>query len=245
MHQIDALPASPLGSEASARWAAGQTNAALRDEAAVVQAERLMRSAGLSPHPDRPKNWDCALAIHHALAAAEAGPGAQLAVLDAGAERYSAFLPALARLGFSELLGVNLVFGAPERDGAVVFMHGDITRTSLPAASFDYIACLSVIEHGVDIPAFLRESARLLRPGGTLFVSFDYWQDRVDTRGQSAYGAPVRIFTAAEIAAMLTDARAAGLAPDGPGDFACRDRVVHWQRLDLRYTFANLLLRRL
>ncbi len=242
--QAHMLPIPWLDDEKADLWVAGQTNTALRDQAAVDRAERLLHEAGLALHPDRPKNWDGLLALFHALAAASAGPGTRLAVLDAGAERYSAFLPALRRLGFSGLTGINLVFDGEERADGIVFRHGDITSTGLPPASCDYIACLSVIEHGVDVAAFLRESARLLRPGGRLFVSFDYWQEAIDTRGQYAYGVPVRVLTAADVATMLAEAREVGLALDGPADFACRERVVHWRRLDLRYTFANVLFRR-
>ena len=35
---------------------------------------------------------------------------------------------------------------------------------ALPAGSLGAVTCLSVVEHGVPIEAFLRESARILRP---------------------------------------------------------------------------------
>jgi SAM-dependent methyltransferase len=221
-------------------WVRGQTSAALRDGLAVEIAEVLLREAGLPLHPDRPKSWDTFLAVYHALdLGAIAAP-----VLDAGAERYSMLLPALRRLGAEDLTGINLVFGAPERIGGIVYRHGDVTASGLPSGRFGFVACLSVIEHGVDPAAFFREAARLLRPGGHAFVSFDYWEDGVDTGGQRAYGVPIRIFTRADVAHMQTDAAAAGLVTEGVGDFRCDERVAHWHRFGLRYTFANLLLRK-
>lgn len=221
-------------------WAFTQSNAALRDQAAAQVAARLLADAGLPLHPDAPKNWDGFLAVLHAITSA----GPDEPVLDAGAERYSCFLPALRHLGFSDLTGINLTFGAPELADGIRFQHGDITRTDFAAASFAFIASLSVIEHGVDVGAFFREAARLLRPGGALFVSFDYWQDKVDTRGQLAYGVPIRIFCREDVAEMQRLAEAAGLVTEATSGFACQERVVHWQRFDLRYTFANLLLRK-
>jgi hypothetical protein len=97
----------------------------------------------------------------------------------------------------------------------------------------------------VDVAAFLVEASRLLRPGGALFLSFDYWQDPIDTRGQSAYGVPIRVFARDDVETMVGLARSVGLEPDGPCNFACENRVVHWRRFDLRYTFANLLLRKI
>lgn len=50
----------------------------------------------------------------------------------------------------------------------------DIAQTplaSLPAASFDLITALDVLEHVDDLPATLRGLVRLLKPGGRLVVS--------------------------------------------------------------------------
>jgi SAM-dependent methyltransferase len=228
------------GDERLSVWALNQTNTALRDDAATRSAEALLRSAGLPTHPDRTKNWDTFLALYHAMTHVEPFE----AILDAGAERYSAFLPALSRCGYRDLTAINLTFGAPQKADGITFRNGDITRTGMASQSYAFIACLSVIEHDVDIAAFLQESARLLVPGGRLFLSFDYWEEPVDTRGQHAYGVPIRIFTRRDIDEMLGWAAKAGLSIEGAADFSCKDRVVHWQRFDLRYTFANLLLRR-
>jgi SAM-dependent methyltransferase len=229
-----------LGDAGPRDWALKQTNAALRDHAATCSAEALLSRAGLPKHPDQPKNWDTFLALFHAMT--DIGPAE--AILDAGAERYSVFLPALAKLGYSDLTGINLTFGAPRKIDGITFQYGDVTDTGLASQSYAFISCLSVIEHGVDTDAFLREQARLLRPGGRLLLSFDYWDEPVQTRGQEAYGVPIRIFTRRDIDAMLVYAATQGLVIEGAADFSCQDRVVHWQRFDLRYTFANLLLRK-
>src|ERR1700730_12004566 len=102
-------------------------------------------------------------------------------ILDAGAERYSVFLPALNQLGYKDLTAMNLTFGSPEDSGGMRFQYGDITSTGFSDQSYAFVACLSVIEHGVEIESFMTEAARLLKRGGCLFLSFDYWNDPVET----------------------------------------------------------------
>lgn len=234
-----ARPAAWMPESAMLWWAGRQTNAALRDNAAVEQAAGMMAAVGLPPHPDRPKCWDGFLATLHA---AHATPR-DAPVLDARAERYSTFLPGLRRLGFTDLTGINTAFTADETVDGVRLRPGDVTGSTLPAAHFGFIACLSVIEHGVDLREFFREQARLLRPGGHLFVSCDYWETPVDTAGLSAYGVPVRIFTRPELEAAVAIAETVGLRLVGPSDFTCVEKAVRWERMGLRYTFANMLWR--
>jgi hypothetical protein len=101
-----------------------------------------------------------------------------------------------------------------------------------------------VIEHGVPVDAYLREAARLLRPGGLLITSTDFWCDGVATDGLEAYGAPVKVFTAADVTACVQAAEALGLVPLSPVDLSCDERVVRWERLGLDFTFVNFVLER-
>ncbi len=64
----------------------------------------------------------------------------------------------------------------------VKYIVGDLTDTKLKSGFFRYITCLSVIEHGVNIPKFAREAARLLEKGGRIFITFDYWDPRINPR---------------------------------------------------------------
>ena len=139
-------------------------------------------------------------------------------MLDAGAARYSTLLIWLYLYGLRDLVGINLEFRRPVHhghDGCVAFEPGDATATRFEAGSFDAVTCLSVIEHGVPIPEFLAEAARLLRPGGVLVISTDYDADPPDTTGHTAYGAPVHIFSPAEIDDLIKHADKAGFDLDG------------------------------
>ena len=216
-------------------------------DSAVAEATRLR----LPLHRDQPKNWDALGAVGAVLSLADDG-SRSARVMDAGSARYSPVLPWLRLYGLGDapesLLGINLEFGSPVTRDGVVFRHGDVTATGLPDGSLDAITCMSVIEHGVPVEAFLRESARVLRPGGVLCVSTDYDQEPPDTEGRTAYGSEVHIFGPEDIRGLVASAEAAGL--ELVGDLSTSDalahpeRPVHWDRVGLDYTFILLTFRR-
>lgn len=222
-------------------WCDTQTNRALQCERDVDRAYVPLVERGLPFHNERWKNWDAALAIHHACDLPTADR-----ILDAGACRDpkypSPFLPAMQKLGYQRLHGVNLDEKDTEYENGICYRKGDITNLEDGSASFGFVACLSVIEHGVDYKAFFYEMARILRRGGHLFVSFDYWEDPIDTGGRMAFGVPVKIFSADDVLKMVRYAGDVGLVITSSLDLTCKDRVVKW--LGLEYTFCNLLFRR-
>jgi 2-polyprenyl-6-hydroxyphenyl methylase/3-demethylubiquinone-9 3-methyltransferase len=60
---------------------------------------------------------------------------------------------------------------AQERGARARFMEADLLKTQFPGASFDHCVMTDVLEHLDDVPGALAEVARLLRPGGQLFVN--------------------------------------------------------------------------
>jgi SAM-dependent methyltransferase len=204
--------------------------------AAVAEVLRL----GLPAHVDPPKNWDAIAALRNILN----GTSSEARVLDAGAERYSVVLPWLARYGYRHLVGINIAFGGSEDVGTVRYQYGDLTRTDFATASFDAITCLSVIEHGVDFRRYFLEMNRLLKPGGLLITSTDYFEPQVDTRGQRAFGVPIRVFCERELRQALTLAALYGFQQTGPIDLRCLEQAIRWEEYDLAYTFLLFTLRK-
>jgi SAM-dependent methyltransferase len=222
------LPEAPWANAVLSSWAAA--------EAAIAQ----VRALGLPPHSDVPKNWDSLAALDAILR--HTTPQAD--ILDAGAALYSVLLPWLFLYGYRRLRGGSLVFAEPIRRGPIAYERMDITGTRFADATFDAIASLSVVEHGVDLPAYFVEMSRILKPGGLLITSTDYFETAIDTRGQHAYGGPIHVFTADEIRDALRIAARAGLSPTGALDLRSPERAVHWRRFDLRYTFVVFTLRK-
>ena len=225
-------PAPP--SDVWTRW----VNSALRARSERDLAIDEVRRIGLPPHPDPPKNWDSLIGL--GLILQRTGPEARL--LDAGAAPYSVLLPWLYLYGYQDLWGIDLTYEGERRHGTITYQRGDIERTGFDDGAFDVVMCLSVIEHGVSAEAYFREAARILRPGGLLFTSTDYWCEAIDTEAATSYGVPVTVFTPVDVSSMLQTAAAHGLHPRQPIRMDCEERVVHWAQHGLDYTFINFAL---
>ena len=207
--------------------------------AEVEYATAQLVDAGLPTHPDRVKNWDTYLAVMHAV---DHSLACEL-VIDAGGTRDSVFLRGLQATGNYNLVNINRDEAQIETDGGISYRRGDITNLwKMSDASAQFVACLSVLEHGVDWRVFLREMARIIESGGHLFVSVDYWHKPIDPGGQMAFGAPVKVFATREILDLLKYAKLHDLVLTGDFDLRCREPVVHWLGMD--FTFLNLLFRR-
>jgi len=218
----------------------GLPNGVLKSRAEWQEANRRARQRNLPLHRADEKNWD------H-IAAADAIAGAtptSASVLDAGAEFYSNVLPALFVYGYRNLYGMNLSFADAARRGPIQYLPGDITRTEFPDLFFDAITCMSVIEHGVPLQAYFREMYRLLKPGGLLITSTDYYPKPVDTRGKTAHGAPIKIFSKQEAEEMLAEAKSCGFEQTGEIDLECDEPAVRWSAYDLEFTYLIITLRK-
>jgi SAM-dependent methyltransferase len=202
----------------------------------VAQIERL----GLPPVALPAKNWDSLAALDLILRNTDTNAR----IFDAGGEWYSMILPWLCLYGYRHLTAGNLVFEKRLHRGPIVYEHADLTRTKYPDGSLDVVTCLSVIEHGVDLDAYFREMSRIVRHGGLLITSTDYYELPVDTKGQHAYGVPIHIFTRDEIAQALELAESHGFSLVAPIDLRADEKVVHWAQYDLRYTFVIVSLRK-
>jgi hypothetical protein len=219
-------------------WVRQQTNSALQDKQSVVKATTILSSLGLKQHEDVVKNWDNLQSLCHTIDTTEKHEW----IMDVAATPGSAYLDSLQLYGYKNLVTINLTNQDTQIIDGITYRYGDCTKTDFATNQFGFISCLSVIEHGVDVVEFLRESARILKPNGYLYVSTDYWQDPVDTKNQMAFGSPVRVFSKSDIESLITKAAEFGLEITIPPCLLCKDKVVNWIGMD--YTFVSLLFRK-
>lgn len=217
---------------------------ALQTKAEVAAASKLVSAMGLPWHHDPQKNWDTLKCLMHILAAGRL----KVPVLDAGSSK-SVIGSWLSTLGYREIYACDLL----EKNGGffekykINFSIQDLTRTNYPIDFFQAVTCVSVIEHNVDLESFCAEMRRVLRPGGLLLVSTDYWDEPIDCTGIYPYGpegGEMHIFSAREVQDFIALAAKHDLRICTPFDATTRDKAIRWERVDRDYTFAFLAFRR-
>jgi SAM-dependent methyltransferase len=215
-------------------------NMVLKDYSEVQDAINKIEKMALPMHNDKYKNWD----IYHMLSFILKNGCDASSVLDMGCANYGVILPLLEKFGFKELYGCDLVIEKEINKGNIHYSRQDMQKTNYPDSFFDFITSISVIEHGVNIDRYLKETARLLKPGGYLLTTTDYWPDTIDTTGLYPYGelGEMKIFTQEEIELIFVKAAKYGLRLIKPMDFRCKNKVVHWERVDRRFTFIYFVL---
>jgi SAM-dependent methyltransferase len=177
-------------------------------------------------------------------------------------------LPMLKRLGFRNLYGcdlvlrprykrnfMNTIYSLYKREyKPTVDMHNDkhlklsiqsLEETNYQSNTFDFVTSLSVIEHGVDIHKYFMEMNRILKKGGLLLTSTDYWLEKItNTKRVLSRGAPDKVFDRNEIEDAIAIGEKSGLKLIEPIDYACRDKVVHWDQTGLDYTFIFFAMKK-
>jgi SAM-dependent methyltransferase len=104
---------------------------------------------------------------HEMLAAAQAATAAGARVLDAGAGegRFRNYF------AHARYVGVDVAVGDVTWDYSRLDALGDLTRLPFADASFDVVLCTEVLEHVSEPQQVVSEIARVLRPGGALYVA--------------------------------------------------------------------------
>ena len=230
-----------------------------QDDVRAAQSEA--QRAGLCAVPETSKHWDNLIAVQ---AIREAGIAPDEPIVDLGC-RSGIMLTWLHQLGYRKLYGCDLrrpfpplkaafrrrqwrTVGAGLRMYAAHrsrFQRSAVERTTFPGGTFAAVTCMSVIEHGVDTGAFFEEAARLLRPGGLLVLSTDYWPEGLDLgelkRFDEARGND-RVFDREQVLDLCHTAGRHGLNLLGDPQLDVAEPTIESE--GFRYTFITLVLRR-
>jgi SAM-dependent methyltransferase len=201
-------------------------------------ATAFVESLGLPSHHDAQKNWDTYKCLNYVIA----GGDMETPVLDAGSGARVVAPRWFRQLGFRNVYACD-VQGAQKdlyKNLGINFSVQDLTATNYEDAFFQAVTCISVIEHNVPLDKFAKEMGRILKPGGLLLVSTDYWSEFVDCSGIYPYSfeaGEMKIITPDDMNEFTDMARENGMEPCEPLQFATTDKAVRWERTDRDYTF--------
>ena len=165
-------------------------------------------------------------------------------ILDIGCYA-SEVIVALHKLGYTDLTGADLnpdLIKMPHQN-VIRYEQTNFMHTKFEDASFQAITSISVIEHGFDSTALLKEMSRLLKTGGCFIASFDYWQDKIDTTGLKFFDMDWMIFSEQDISDFIEQAANFGLMPFGDLHYEGQDTPIDCG--GKKYTFGWLVLKKI
>ena len=235
-------------------------NSVLKNSSEVNYAINNLHSLGLFAHPDKVKSWD----TYKMVKIISEGDRSSF-ILDVGCNG-SPILSILKRLGFKNLYGCDLFLKKiPSTLTEIVYplyrpiieMYEDkafnisiqnLEKTNFQDKMFDYITSLSVIEHGVNIQNYFKEMNRIMKKGGILLTSTDYWPDKILNIIKTKHNHrndPDNVFSKEEIEKdVLKAAELNDLILTEPIDFSFENKVVHYNVTGLDYTFIFFALKK-
>jgi len=125
-------------------------------------------------HFDWSRQWEYPFVVGNLPA-----EGAGRRLLDAGSG-YRFFAPMLARRGFEvDACDLDATIGpkydeiAARYDVDIEFAQQDLSTLTYADESFDFVCCISVLEHTREPGEIVREFKRCLKRGGALLLTFD------------------------------------------------------------------------
>lgn len=211
-------------------------NECLKTQDQINEATEWLKSHDFITHPISCKDWELMSAL------TRIGSGD---VLDMGADGSFILHNVVKQNLVGRKVGIDLaeVTGDNRAEGAEYYV-GDLMLTEFKNESFDFITSCSVLEHNVDLKAFSKEVSRLLKPGGELIVSFDYWPTKINTAEMLLYGLPWHILSRQDAVELIEECESRGLELTGNVDWETKDAVINPQYCSpfpgISYTFCIL-----
>lgn len=206
----------------------------------IGEAILNLQRQGIPSHSDVRKNWDQFL-LYEIIASQDRNS----CIIDLGCSPFST-LNFLRAIGFKNLHGIDLDVEENQINNAPYRLYkGDITKTPFPNNFGDFAVSISVIEHGVNLEAFFQEASRILNYNGLLFLTTDYWQDKISINDAiKPLNLPWKIFDKVDIKKLIQVAQQYGFAIDNEDINipTCSDKPIFWQGIE--YTFIALVFRK-
>ncbi len=200
-------------------------------------------------HTNPLKNWDLAQ-----IARLLAHQKKNVRILDMGCGG-SNVLRYCHRNKFANVYGIDLTINFQDRWQQLMYFKNNrfripyhlstqsVTQTTFENNFFDILICLSVIEHNVNLEQFFIECSRLLKKGGKLYLSTDYWDKKINTSDAPGnYGLLENdwtIFSKKEIIEIIHIAKSERLILENKKIPDTNQPVVHWNTK--KYTFLSII----
>jgi ubiquinone/menaquinone biosynthesis C-methylase UbiE len=216
------------------------------------EATYWMRDNKIPLHDTMQKNWD-----HYEMISLLKKFPKSARILDMGSG-HGFTLKLLHTLGYENISGID--YALPRRwrlerlksfffktfSPYSLIQVGDLCNTKIASNSCDFITCISVIEHGVDEEAFVKEASRLLKPEGQMWVTFDYWEPSCDNSDEEIkiFGLPWIIFDREKVKQMIRSAKKYGLElKDAAASIPeCREKTLDY--FGKQYTFMGIAFKK-
>lgn len=233
-------------------------NVVLKNWNEIGEAYYAIERAGLRLTQDLVKCWD----IMKAFKFITEHKNADSIILDVGTYKCS-ILEMLNRVGCHNLYGCDLspiewkrliyphlrqgrfiqAFKSLIGKGPIRLSRQDLHNTKYPSIFFDFITSLSVIEHGVDMECYFKEMSRILRIGGYLITSADYWHEKINTEGIQEYGVEWKVLNRNDVEGAIQLAKNFGLELIEPIDYTYERPIIEWK--NRKFTFIFFILRKI
>lgn len=219
-----------------------------------------LKKAGLQLHSEPVKCWDFNN-IREILLERDRDKNARIVDLGCGPSSYGCLtMEFLRSIGYKNLVGIDLHI--PFYSRVITLIRGwtkyrtlrpyqmksaDILSTGLKSKTVDVAILLSVVEHGVDFEGMFRELNRIMKIGGIIYISTDYWDDKIiDAPKFAKSGAhdntqlPWQIFDRDSIQKFIALSANHGFQVVGRRDMPyCEERPVFWN--NVFYTFIAMV----
>lgn len=205
----------------------------LKSRQDIIRATANLKRILVEGHHDSQKNWDLDLTVQKCLTYPR-----DINVLDAGSGSKSVFARTALSLGYENVYACDL---QKSNVKGVESSIQDIANTDYQSEYFQFISCLSVIEHGVNLEAFFREMYRISSNNSTLCVTTDFWPTYENHSKKYPYGPDkpsMKLFNNESITELLELASDSGwCAPTYTPFEEFHPRPIRWERMNAEYTF--------
>jgi len=157
----------------------------------------------------------------------------------------SEILLSLNKLGFKNLSGIDLndgIFNMPYQK-LINYSTCDFMNTGFDNNSFNAITSVSVIEHGLDSYKLFTEMSRILKIGGYILISFDYWPNKIDTSNIKLFNMEWNIFSKEEVELLIKEASNQNLEPINKISFDANTKAI--SHVGFNYTFGLIIFKKI